>query len=634
MLPLHTIRRFASEKPLRFSLLVVLVLQLFAVVALRTSYETIDDVFLTMIASGKGICPAPDQHLVFTNVLIGDVLKWLYTCLPSLPWYGLYLLVVHYAAQAAILFCALTIGQEPFVAKVRKRASGFGSRMPADLDDSNRNASRNAQLGARLGLYLLCFGLIETQFLNRMQFTTTAFVSAQAGIFLALLAWRRRVQHADVPVFRHLSAAVVFLVLGGMIRLDSLAMALMAASPVILLFVWDFSRRAIIPCGIAAVAATALLGGAVAYDHSVYERDPLWHGYRSLNQLRGKFQDSSWTYYSPQTADIFSRVGWSENDHEMIAHWFSDDPDLYNAAKLTNIVGAYPWQASRRMSGLFWSAFRDIMRNRTVLSLLLALPFVLSIVPGGWRSKLLILASAVAVLPLIAVVIWLKKVPPERVYLPLISFPLSTALLSFAWPVRQLPQGALRRTWTEQIKLWWIWAAWRRLPTRLEVTATLLVVAVIMGGYRQCRQCARVQHDRVAMERFLNDIRSDGRSLYVMWEAALPLDLTSPLDNLDSWTGIPMVSVAWPQRTPWQQEIKRRFGISSLTQSLCENDNIVLIATEAHRSLFKTFAKEHFGADIDFLTFQRAGDQLVAGTFHRKLPGDNTALKQRDGAQR
>ncbi len=448
--------RLAERMPARFSLLAVLILQLLAVVLLRPSYETIDDVFLTMVASGKGICLAPDQHLVFTNILIGDVLKWLYTSAPSIPWYGLYLLAVHFVAQAAILFCALTIG---------------------------RTVSTNGQTAVRLGLYLLCYGLVELQFLNRLQFTTTAFVAAEAGIFLLLLAWRRRVLRSDSPVHGPCAAAVALLVIAGMIRLESLAMALLAAGPLILLFLQGASRRTLVPCGLAAVVAAVFVTGAVVYDRAAYENDPNWQGYRALNQLRGNFHDSSFTSYSPETASVFASSGWSENDHAMIARWFSDDPDLYSAAKLREIVNAYPWRASRDMSFLAWDAFRDVARNRTVLSVMLALPFVLMVIPRGEQSQSTVLASALVTLPLLASIVWLKKVPPERVYLPIVSFPLWAALMSFAWPTTMPSHDALPFNVVRYVKSWWIWAAWQRLPTRLEIATTILIVAVVMGGF-------------------------------------------------------------------------------------------------------------------------------------------------------
>ena len=595
------IGQLAERAPLRFALVAVLLLQALVVVIFRPSYATNDDVFITMIASGKGLCPAPDEHLIFTNVIIGTVLKQLYTAFPNIPWYGSYLLLVHYAAQVALLYCALTIG---------RRASHLPS----------------SRIGLRCGLYLLYFALVELPLLNRFQFTTTAFLAAQAGIFLWLLAWQRRIVVHDAAVLGPLCASVLLLLVGGLVRLESLAMAALVAIPVALLFLHRSWRSAIIPCGIAALAAATFIASAVGFDRWTYEHDPTWQGFRTLNQTRGKFHDGRWTFYTPETAPIFAKVGWSENDHAMIANWFSDDAALYSQENLTSIVNAYPWSSTRRTSDIWWQAFRTIIQNRAVMSVLLVLPFVLARFQER-RVKWAILGSALAALALIAVVTWTQKVPPERVYLPLLSFPLSVALLSFVWPsaapssVHQPTKSVTNRKFP--------FLSWRA-----QVVTLLLIVALVIGVDRQVRQSVRVSRSRVALASFLADAQAASRKLYVSWEATLPYELSSPLDNLNSWSHVPLLSLAWTQRTPWAEETKRQFGITSLARALCERDDIVLIATPLHRSLFTTFAKEHFNADITFVPTRQISETCVAGTFQRHaLPG-NTADRRTDPAQR
>jgi hypothetical protein len=78
-LALRSCERSATQAPLRFSLLAVICLLTLSVVVLQPSYDTNDDVFMTMIVAGKGFCPAPDEHLIFTNIIIGQSLKQLYT---------------------------------------------------------------------------------------------------------------------------------------------------------------------------------------------------------------------------------------------------------------------------------------------------------------------------------------------------------------------------------------------------------------------------------------------------------------------------------------------------------------------------------------------------------------------------
>lgn len=604
----------AEQTPLRFAFAIVLVLQAFVVLAFQPSYETNDDVFITMIASGKGICPAPDEHLIFTNVLVGKVLKQLYTAYASFPWYGCYLLAVHFAAQVAILYCTLVVGRT-------KVGRGF-SQLPS------------GHVRARFGLYSLYYVLVELTLLNRFQFTTTAFVAAQAGIFLLLVVWRRRTRQTDAPVLGPLAVAVSFLFLGGIIRLESLAMALLIAAPLSLTFVRYFSFRALVPCGLAAATVGALVVGAVAYDHATYEHDPNWQGFRSFNQLRGIFHDGSWTFYTPETAQIFQQVGWTENDHAMIERWFSDDPELYSEAKLTTIASSYPWRNARLTTEFWLTALRDIARNRSVLSVLLVLPFALALVRGGPNARLAVVGSMVAAGALVVFITWSKKAPPERVLFPLVSFPLAASLLSFAWSRNDDAPGETREPLLGNLAWLWSFSAWQRKPLATRVVVILMMVSVGMGVYRQCRRSVHVVRDRRALQRYVDDFASAGRKLIVSWEAALPYQLLSPLDSLDAWSQVSILSLAWTQRTPWHEEIKREFGITNTARALYERKDMELVAKSTHRELFAQFAEEHFDANVEFIPRLEPGRRFVVGKFQQRPPTVRAAVQPDRDQQR
>src|SRR4051794_35957280 len=152
----------AMRAPLVCSLLAVFVLLAISIVAFQPSYDTNDDVFMTMIAAGRGFCPAPDEHLIFTNVIIGHGLKQLYTLWPNVPWYGSYLLAVHYVAQVVVFYCVLATAPRGTVTTFL----------------SPRMGSRRHLLRLQLGLYVTYFVIVELVFLNNLQFTTTAFLAA------------------------------------------------------------------------------------------------------------------------------------------------------------------------------------------------------------------------------------------------------------------------------------------------------------------------------------------------------------------------------------------------------------------------------------------------------------------------
>jgi hypothetical protein len=600
--------RIAAQAPLRFSLFAILFLLTLAVVVLQPSYDTNDDVFMTMIVAGKGFCPAPDEHLIFTNIIIGQSLKHLYTAWPEVPWYGCYLLLVHYVSQVVLLYCALAIDR------------GFvpnGATQRADPSSANQGGTRR-----RLLLYLVHFAVVELLFLNSLQFTTTAFLAAEAGIFLFVLAARWRVEQPDAAVAGPLAMAGFLLLVAGLIRMESLSLALLSAAPLGFVVACRATRRVLVPCGIATGLSAMLILLATTYNRMAYERDPRWSAFLGYNTLRVKFNDYGWTRFTPQTAPIFSAVGWTENDHDMIAHWFFDDSAVYSEEHLRSILEAYPWKTARLTRDYFWQLCRGLPRDRSVWAIILVLPFFFICLDRSSQARGVIIGCAITAVLLVAFLTWNYKLLPRRVYLPLLSFPLSAALLFSAAPAAQ---GGRKARYGLR--------AWRATSPWTRAVSLFLVVGVVAGVYHQCRRTMRVHQERRLLESFLADLQPAGHELYICWESAMPFELVSPFDNLHSWSNIPLLNLVWTQRTPWQEQIKQRFNISNLAEAICERDNIVLVATPTHRLLFTIFANEHFHADVQFVESKVAGDKFTAGHFQRRALPRETASSRTDPLQ-
>jgi hypothetical protein len=120
------------------------------------------------------------------------------------------------------------------------------------------------------------------------------------------------------------------------------------------------------------------------------------------------------------------------------------------------------------------------------------------------------------------------------------------------------------------------------------------------------------------------------QKLHVSWEAALPYELVSPLDNLKSWAGISVLNLTWTQRTPWQESVKRRFGIVDLARAMSYRDDIVLVANEGHRAVFAAFAKERLHVEVEYANDKSYGEKFAAGRFCQRI--STTASQPADSA--
>jgi hypothetical protein len=397
----------AQRAPLRFSLLMIAVLFAAVFLMLAPAYQSNDDPQLAMIAAGKGTCDAPNEHLIYTNILIGLVLKYLYTNWPSMPWYGIYLYAVQYFAQVAILYCAI--------------------------------GSKYTRL--RMGLFLLWFITVGVSQMNCLQFTMTALLAGQSGALLCLMALRRLSAGSRVQVRTLLSCGATLLVLASMIRLECFYLTCLVMAPVALLFLgWPLQRQVIAGGALTAGTCLAFVCTLAAYNDAHYT-DPEWQNFFAYNKLRTKFNDYAWISYTPETAHVFDQANWSENDQSMIALWFYDDPALYSETRLRQVLESYPWQSQRLTLDYWLDCARGVFLDRPFLGPLCLFPLFFCCTAWSKRAVWAILTTIATVLCLLVFTALFIKQPPTRVSFPVLTCPLMILLLlsreSVQWPKRK-----------------------------------------------------------------------------------------------------------------------------------------------------------------------------------------------------
>ncbi len=588
----------ARRAPLRFSLLVTAGLMAIVFASLAPSFQSNDDPQMAMIAAGKGACLAPDEHLIFTNVVIGQTLKSLYTVCPSIPWYAGYLYLVQYLAQVAILYCTL--------------AAGY-SRL-------------------RLGMYLLFFATVGVFLLNNLQFTTTASLAAQSGALVCLLALRRLTAVPADRVGTLLGSGVALLLLSSLIRLECFYLTSLVVLPATVCLVgWPPRRAVLLPAGVTGGVCLALVLGLAAYNDAYYQRDPAWAQFLSYNKLRVKFNDYEWTSYTPQTAQVFDQVNWSANDHAMIAHWFYDDPVLYSEARLQRVLDGSPWRARRLTAAYGWSCVRTILRDRSLWPTTLILPLFLCCVARSRRNMLAFLASAAAAAILLGCIAVFNKLPPARVYYPVLTFPLTVLLLMVrqrvTLPHRRMPALAVRCFLTP-----YSWrrpgACWLLRPTLIHFFMLMTVLGIVYGTSSQYRHGQRMKAVRRDLQRSFAALEPRDDHLYVCWAAGFPYEGISPFDNLESFSELHQLVLGWPQRTPIFQAMKQKFGIADVSRALYERPDVFFVGNPSFHPLFRTYVQEHHGVEVRFAV-QYVGGHVydVAGRFEPSVAAGAAARR-------
>jgi hypothetical protein len=503
-------------------------------------YDLNDDPGMDMLARGVGYADAPTPFLLYSNVLYGRLLNALYAWQPELPWYRLLGLVCQYVAGAVSAAVVL------------------------------RRAPRASTL-ALLALYFVAF---DATFYLHPTFTVTAASLAIAASVL----WLDRAIHGEELPPGETAGFVALVALAAAIRAQSAVLALLVVTPAILTGVVRAAGRrgsvALARGFVPLVAALAAIAALHVHDRRTYAATPGWEDAHTFHRLISEFVDFSRASYTPATRRVFDDVGWSENDFEMLRNWFYADPERYSIANMERVLDAFPRRA-------FWLesdfshlalAFGDPYRFAMLGALVAAGLFV----PWSgrrWLEPALVLAAAAAVT--VGLVFALGRFPP-RVYHSVLALLLFVAIVLAA----RRPAAGRPLRW-------------------VRVAALVAFVSVVPG-------LASTWHGRSQLGRTLNGALTGAlrelprEPLYVVWGAALPIELTLPWSSMAELRGLALYSLGSDTRSPLNGARLAERGIDDIYRAIYERDDVRVIGNESQGRLLVRYAQEHYGHRVAF----------------------------------
>jgi hypothetical protein len=256
-------------------------------------FHTNDDVVMMNTVSGRSY-GRPSEHLIFTNVLIGLLLKLFYRITQRVHWYGVYLYSLHALGLASLFYA--------FVAR-KPTARGFL-------------------------LLLIPIAYFEPHLLISVQFTSCAMIVGLGAIAVFL-------SHADAAQ-RPLHLAVgcgALLAVTGLVRYAALGGVLAFALPALAL---GARRAGVRLTAIFLATSIAVTAGAYGIERVYYHRDPAWAEFFRFNTARGLLHGTSRMQHI--SADTLKEIGWSTNDVYMFSNWFFFDPKVFSTQALETLI--------------------------------------------------------------------------------------------------------------------------------------------------------------------------------------------------------------------------------------------------------------------------------------------------------
>lgn len=357
-----------------------------------SSFETNDDVYYSLVFSGKLVTSAPDPHAVFVNFVLSDIFAKLYTFFPDVPWYGMFHIV-------SIISSVFFIN---YFYSIAHSNSKFWLRLAVSL------------AGALPFLFLI-------------QFTKTAFVLAVTGYLGLYLLNDATLLKRRHNIFLH-TVAVSFLLLSFSLRKESFLLATILCS-FLLISALQKKKKAFAT----SIAAVTVLVLAFSLIHK-YNYGTEWQNFFTLQKTIGPILDYDRMGYE-ENSDVFTKVGLSRNDYYFLKMWAHADERVYSKERLKYIYdNAKKTKDDIQVVSALQSAVSFPAKNYILIAAGLALLMLLI-----YRQQYSLLCVCVLIPLLIccSILIWQVRFPTR----------VSTAMIYFLpWAIL-VSSGSPRKQW-------------------------------------------------------------------------------------------------------------------------------------------------------------------------------------------
>jgi hypothetical protein len=517
-------------------------------------FETNDDVAFMLNTSGRTL-PEPIPDIYWLNVTLTGGLVALYRLAAGVPWYGLLHATGVLAALSAVAAAAL--------------AHGASAR--------------------RVGLLVAGVLLLGFPFVVQWQFTRLAMLATTGGVFLAIATLTEAREVLGRARLARSGMAVGLLLLGYQVRHWGFWLVLAVFAPLLVLLAGTGPRRRAVSVGLALGAAALLVGAAWAVDVSVYGT-PEWVRFHELNRLKSAFLDYGRVPLDARTRAAIGAAGWSENDYQMLMHWFYVDATVHSPARLAAVVAMTARDGPPPLERLA-EGFRAVLPH-------------LARTPFAWVAGALLLGGAlllvrgrpaivgVSVTVLAAVVMMALLLGfarlPERVGEPLLA--------ALAW--LPLAVGSERPV-----------GPGRAIGPRIASMAGLAAVAVGVGlglahPAAPLRVAAegsrRAERDNRALRVALGRLAAGGPRTIVVVGGSFPYPHILPLESKEYLKGLQIVGLGANNQSPMQRRVLAAHGIGDLHRALLERSDLAIALVPAHGTdrILERYIAEHYGVPV------------------------------------
>lgn len=493
-----------QKYPWAFSLLLVTVVIVLFNLFFTPLLNSGDDAFM-MYTLGGGYGETPTNLLQYNHIWhpwLGWLIKSLYQNAPGINWYSVALLLFHVLGLSSVLYVFL---------------------------------QRTKWIQALL-FFAILFFFVEARLLLSLTFTGTAFVLGLGGVCLL----SHQLQRGNWKSLNIL-AAIIFLLLTGMLRLQVCWLVMVLFGSVVLTWL---NKKQLVQWGVVIVTIAGLLFVFNKIHVNYYQRNiPGW-------EQQEKFRQALFYSYNRQ---LKSETTFTDStEAHLFFAGFLYDSVKFNTARIDSISKQITRNRSfinkEDVNGLYWF-FIEMRVYLLLLVVLLAIPVMM--------KKYRLLADwSISLAPYLALHVYLF------LYLK-ITEPLHLGLLLFLFLTLLLQLCKIENPMAVKGKSWLPWA----------------ILLLLSFGWIGVRIFKENETNKQKHQRFLcmiNELNQQPGKLFVATDDSFPLGYASIWDRPQQY---PAANLLYKDRLithTYLQTLKRK-GISNLDSALLYNKNVFLL---------------------------------------------------------
>ena len=516
-------------------------------IILRPGYYIIDDPKMIQIVSGYPAAP-PAPFMVFSNVLLGLGLQFLYKTFSGPNWEILLFVAVNFLSIWGINYTLLS--------------------------------SRTTTAYQKLAGILAATGC-SAYFQLQLTFTFTAAFTIIAGTCLIWSAAHPSSSHRKLILFW----GIALIVAGSIIRIDALAIILPLFAAMVALNLPSLVKNRYITSGL--LITGGLIAACTIFEQAYLHLSPGWNSFYTYTAARSSLHD---THRLQNLHGQIKAIGWSKNDQELFARWFYFDKQTYSLKNLEYLTKHT--SATSHFGRALVNTFLE-----HVLSWLM-LPYILITTALG----LFVISTTSSIKTLLTLIIMMSIALMENLYLAWAMKDPDRVLLSSLAGVAIF--GIVLVDWPQKL----IALDFHKVSIRsvcLYIAVVCASTSIGMFAYQSGNATNRHIEEQQGYKQILmdlNELQATGKlasnAVMISTSHGLPLEWADPF-ALD-FPAIPYLDTGWITFSPVYEQTLEKYDIKSLPDALYQRNNLYIFTDSNFTGFLHQYYQEHENINVIF----------------------------------